>query len=157
MVIDPAWQGKVEFYELMYGTWLSYIFIVLMFEKAYSQPLQEWRYVLVNFIGAGAFWVNHYFQFSDAWVYLISIYTLAFLLVWYFLCVKPAGRSRRWQVGATFGAVLYTVAFIGFENVARYGVDTLRYSEFWFMAASYIGFVAIIIWRGTRQPAPNAA
>lgn len=156
MVIDPAWQGKVEFYELVYGTWLSYLFLCLLFEKALKQPLVEWRYVLVNFLGAGAFWVNHYFQNSDFWFILLNLYTAGFLVAWYFICVKPAARGIGWQITATLGAVLYTLAFIGFENIARYGVDNLGYSEFWFMAAAYVGFVAIILWRGTRPSAAGA-
>ena len=39
ITIDPAWQGQVEFYELVYGTWLSYIFLVLMFEKVLGEKL----------------------------------------------------------------------------------------------------------------------
>ncbi|MEE4184264.1 MAG: hypothetical protein V2J12_00710 [Gammaproteobacteria bacterium] len=150
MTIDPAWEGQVQFYELLYGTWLAYLFLVLLFEKAFRQPLDEWRYVLINFIGAGAFWVNHYFQRADFWLTLINLYTLAFIVVWYFVCVRPARRPRAWQVGATFAAILYTAAFIGFENIARYGVDTAGIAEFWFMLAAYIGFVGIIVWRGTR-------
>lgn len=153
MTIDPAWEGQVQFYELLYGTWLVYLFLVLFFEKALKQPLDEWRYVLINFIGAGAFWVNHYFQNSSFWLILINLYTVGFVVVWYFVCVRPAGRSRRWQVGATFGAILYTAAFIGFENVARFGVDKRGVNEFWFMLAAYFGFVGIIVWRGRRQRA----
>jgi len=152
MTIDPAWQGQVEFYELVYGTWLSYIFLALMFEKVLSEPLQEWRYVLLNFVGAGAFWVNHYFQFSDFWLILINVYTVFFLYVWYAAAVKPAsGRTTLWKFGAFFGGIAYTFAFIFFENIARYGVDTLGYSEFWFMLTSYIGFVGVILWRGQRR------
>jgi len=64
MVIDPEWQGKVAFYELVYGTWLSYAFLVLAWERVLRQPLAEWKYALITFLGASAFGVNHYFQFS---------------------------------------------------------------------------------------------
>lgn len=150
--IDPAWEGAVQFYELVYGIWLSYIFLILMWEKVLRVSLDEWRYVMANFLGAGAFWVNHYFQFSDFWVVLINVYTVGFLIAWYLICVKPAGKSLLWQTGAMVSSIVYTLAFIGFENIARYGVDTLGYSEFWFMLASYIGFIAIIFWRGKRSP-----
>ena len=150
MIINPAWEGTVQFYELVFGTWLAYIFLVLFWEKALRQPLEEWRYVLANFIGAGAFWVNHYFQQAEFWSPLLRIYTLYFLLVWYALCVRGHGRSVGWQIGAMVGAIVYTVAFISFENIARYGVDTLGYSEFWLMLVSYMGFIAIIFWRGKR-------
>lgn len=150
MIIDPAWEGSVQFYELVWGAWLTYIFLVLLWEKVLRQPLDEWRYVLVNFIGAGAFWINHYFQHAEYWSLALNIYTLYFLVAWYFLCVRGHGRNVSWQVGATAGAIAYTVAFIAFENVGRYCVDTLGYSEFWFMLASYPGFIAVIVWRGRR-------
>jgi len=54
--IDPAWAGKVEFYELVYGSWLTYIFTVFLFTKILRQPLEEWRYVMLTFLGAFAFW-----------------------------------------------------------------------------------------------------
>lgn len=33
-MIDAAWEGKVRFYELVFGTWLAYAFLVLMWERA---------------------------------------------------------------------------------------------------------------------------
>jgi hypothetical protein len=154
--IDPAWEGAVQFYELVFGTWLSYIFLVFLWEKIFRIRLEEWRYMLLNFIGLGAFWVNHYFQYADFWMILLNLYTLSFLVAWYLVGTKPARKSWLWQLATMLGAIAYTVAFIGFENIARYGVDTLGYSEFWFMLASYIGFVAIILWRGKYGSASPA-
>jgi hypothetical protein len=152
-MIDPAWEGKVQFYELVYGTWLSYIFLVFAFEKVLRQPLQEWRYVMLNFVGAGAFWVNHYFQgapFYKGWLGMLSLYTFMFLAVWFIVGVRGHGRRALWQIGAMLMAVVYTIAFILFENIARWGVDDLGYSEFWFMLTAYFGFVGIILWRGKK-------
>jgi hypothetical protein len=146
-MIEPAWAGKVQFYELVFGTWLSYIFLVVAWEKILRTPLQEWRYVLLSFLGAGAFWVNHYFQGSPFYMILLNAYTVMFLSIWYGVGVRGHGRSVTWQIGATLMAVIYTVAFIGFENIARIGVD-LGYQEFWFMLVSYFGFVGVIVWRG---------
>ena len=153
-MIDPAWEGKVQFYELIYGTWLSYIFLTLLFEKVLRQPLQEWRYVLLNFIGASAFWVNHYFQgapFYSGWTGLLSLYTYMYLGFWYWFGVRGHGRSVLWQVGAMLCAILYTIGFIGFEYIARIGVEDFGYSEFWFMLGAWFGFVFVIIWRGNRR------
>ena len=156
-MIDPAWEGAVQFYELIFGTWLTYIFLVLFWEKALKAPLDEWRYVLINFIGAGAFWVNHYFQYADFWLVLINLYTLWFLIAWYLLCVRPHKRSVGWQAGLTLGGgVLYTVVFIGFENVSRYGVDKLGLDEFLFMFVSYLGFCGTILWRGRANRVTNS-
>ena len=154
--IDPSWQGDVEFYELMYGTWLTYIFLVLYWEKVLRQPLPEWRYMLINLAGASAFLVNHYFQKSDFWggpVGMINLYTYAFLIFWFLFAVRGHGRSVLWQVGAMLSAVLYTIAFICFEYIARIGVETLGWSEFWFTLGAYLGFAFIILWRG-RRPSP---
>ncbi|MCP3999332.1 MAG: hypothetical protein GY727_00245 [Gammaproteobacteria bacterium] len=149
MMIDPAWEGTVQFYELIFGTWLSYIFLVVLWEKILKAPLDEWRYVLINFIGAGAFWVNHYFQNADFWMTLLNLYTLWFFIAWYLFAVRPHKRSKVWQVGVTLGGGLaYTIAFICFENIARYGVDQLEFPEFLFMFISYFGLTGVILWRG---------
>ena len=147
-MIDSAWEGSVQFFELVFGTWLAYIFLVFAWEKILRTPLQEWRYVLLNFVGAGAFWVNHYFQGAPFYMSLLNAYTLLFLAVWYIVAVRGHGRKALWQVGATLMAIVYTIAFIGFENIARLGVIELGYSEFWFMLAAYFGFVGVIVWRG---------
>jgi hypothetical protein len=58
--LESSWQGKVEFYELIFGTWLVYAFSVSLWERVLREPLAEWRYAMLTFLGAGAFWVNHY-------------------------------------------------------------------------------------------------
>lgn len=150
LVIDPAWAGKVQFYELLFGTWTVYIFLVLMWEKVLRAPLAEWRYLLLNFMGAGAFWVNHYFQKAPLWLVMLNAYTGIFLLVWWQVGIRGQARSAGWKAAAFFCAVVYTVAFIGFEQLARFGVDRYGVNEFWFMAASYFGFIGVILWRGRR-------
>jgi hypothetical protein len=147
-MIDPSWEGSVQFYELIFGTWLAYIFLVVLWEKILRAPLQEWHYVLLNFFGAGAFWVNHYFQGAPFYMSFLNIYTFIFLLIWYMVAVRGHGRTALWQIGATLTAIIYTVAFIGFENIARLGVNDFGYSEFWFMLIAYFGFISVIIWRG---------
>ncbi len=154
MSIDPNWEGAVKFYELLYGTWLTYIFLVLYWEKVLRQPLPEWRYMLLNLAGAAAFLVNHYFQnspFYSGSFGMLSLYTYAFLAAWYFLAVRGHGRSLLWQAGAMASAILYTLAFIGFEWLARLGVDRLGWSEFWFTFGAYLGFAFIILWRGRNH------
>ncbi len=152
-LVDPAWEGKVEFYELMYGTWLTYIFLVLLWEKVLRQPLPEYKYMLLNLGGAAAFLINHYFQSSPFYggsFGMLSLYTYAFLALWFFMAVRGNGRSILWQVLATASAILYTIAFICFEYLARIGVDNLGWSEFWFMLGAYLGFAGVILWRGRK-------
>lgn len=149
-MIDPAWQGKVEFYELVFGTWLSYAFLVILWERGLKAPLPEWKYVLITFLGASAFWINHYFQFAPFWLLLINGYTVVFVIAYYWIAVRGRGQSWLWRVGATSTAVLFTVAFIGFENIARFGV-AMGCHEFWFMFSALFGFLWLIFWRGPRQ------
>ena len=153
ITIDPAWEGKVQFYELLYGTWLTYIFLVFYWEKVLRQPLPEWRYMLLNLLGAAAFLINHYFQnapFYGGAAGLLSLYTYVFLAMWYWLGVHAQNRPVWWKIAATASAVVYTLAFIGFEYIARIGVEHLGYSEFWFMLMAYLGFAGIIVWRGRK-------
>jgi hypothetical protein len=146
--IDPAWAGKVAFYELLFGTWTVYIFLVLLWERALGVRLSEWRYVLLNFIGAGAFWINHYFQYAPFWMATISIYTLVFIVVWWQLGVRGQPKTTGWKATATAASLLYTVAFIAFEMTSRIGVQRFGLHEFVFMAVSYAGFIGVILWRG---------
>ena len=137
----------MQFYELVFGTWLAYIFLVLMWERVLKAPLPEWKYVLVTFLGAGAFWVNHYFQHAPFYQELLNSYTVAFLVAYYSVCVRPLRRSPGWTIAATLGAIVFTVAFILFENIARFGVNR-GINEFWFMLIAYFGFLFLILWRG---------
>lgn len=146
-MIDAAWQGKVQFYELVFGTWLIYIFLVLMWERVLRQRLPEWQYVLVTFLGASFFWINHYFQNAPFYSVLLNFYTLVFLIVYFTVCVRPHARSVAWKIGATLTAVAFTVAFIGFEMVSRYFVDSAGVNEFWFMLIAYFGYLFVIGWR----------
>ena len=148
-MIDPTWEGAVQFYELLFGSWLTYIFLIFYWEKILRQPLKEWRYLLLNLMGAAAFLINHYFQlapFYGGGLGLLSLYTYAFLALWFFIGVRGHGRSIAWQVAATASAVVYTIAFICFEYIARIGVDRFGIAEFWFMLGAYLGFAGIILW-----------
>ena len=71
-MIDSAWEGKVQFYELVFGTWLAYAFLVLMWERALKAKKPEWIYALITFLGASFFWVNHYFQHAPFYPWLLN-------------------------------------------------------------------------------------
>lgn len=144
--IDDAWQGTVQFWELIFGTWLVYVFLVLMWEKVLREPLEEWRYVLITFLGASFYWINHYFQNAPFYFWLLNGYTLVVWIAWYQIGVRGRG-SLLWSVLATLAFVLFTVAFIGFEQFARFGMKTWGIHEFWFMLISYFGFAFVIYWR----------
>ncbi len=147
MIIDPAWEGTVQFYELVFGTWLAYGFLVIMWIRVLRCPLPEWKYVLITFLGAGAFWINHYFQNAPFWPWLLYTYTVAFLINYYVIAVHGQPRSTFWKIGATASAVMFTVAYILFENISRFSVNGFGISEFWFMLIAFFGFIALILWR----------
>ncbi len=151
--IDDAWQGTVQFWELVFGTWLTYIFLVLLWEKVLRQPLAEWRYVLIVFLGASFYWINHYFQHAPFYLWLLNGYTLVVWIAWYSIAVRGRG-SLLWTVLATLCFIVFTLAFIGFEQAARFLMKNYGVHEFWFMFASYFGFTGLIWWRGTVARSP---
>lgn len=148
--LESSWQGKVEFYELIFGTWLVYAFLVSLWERVLREPLAEWRYAMLTFLGAGAFWVNHYWLRapSPVWLILINLYTVFFLTSWWWLTVRGRSRSLRWKLGAMASAIVFTVVFILFEQLARHGVEQWGMHEFCWMTISFFGFVWLIGWRG---------
>ena len=154
-MIDDAWQGSVQFWELLFGTWLVYGFLVVLWERALREPLEEWRYVLLTFLGASFYWINHYFQHAPFYVWLLNGYTLVVWVAWYVVAVRGRG-SLLWTILATLSFILFTVAFIGFEQAARFAMRRHGVHEFWFMLASYFGFLILIFWRsrvaGHRVP-----
>jgi hypothetical protein len=146
-VIDPAWEGNVQFYELIFGTWLTYGFLVVMWERVLRERLAEWQYVLITFLGASFFWVNHYFQNAPFYPWLLNGYSLVFLIAYFSVCVRGRERSVGWKIGATLSAVVFTIAFIMFEMLSRLLVDSAGLHEFWVMLIAYFGFLGLIGWR----------
>lgn len=153
MTIDPAWAGKVDFYELLYGTWLAYIFLVLMWEKVLKAPLGDANYCLLTLFGAGAFWINHYFQYAPGHFAALNGYTVVFLLAWWLIAVRGQSRSVGWKVAAVLSAIVYTVAFILFEQFSRWLVQVQGVNEFWTMLATFFGFLGVILWRRSANAA----
>lgn len=155
--LEDAWQGKVQFYELLFGTWTAYAFLVMFWQRVLKEPLAEWRYVLLTLFGAGAFWINHYFQQSPFWLPLINLYTVFFLIAWWTIGIRRCQRSSSWKFFAFFSAVIYTVVFIMFEQLARFGVEKWGMHEFCWMALSFFGFWWLIIWRSRSNETPKPA
>ncbi len=151
--VDPSWAGKVQFYELLFGTWLVYIFLVWMWRSVLRQPLAEWQYVMITFLGGSAFWINHYFQKAPFWIAMINVYTVLFFLAYWWIAIRGQPRSTAWKWGAFFSAIAFTVAYIGFEQIARFGVERLGMHEFCFMTLTFFGFIGVIWWRGARRQA----
>lgn len=156
--IEPGWAGKVQFYELLFGTWTVYAFLVWLWQSVLKEPLQEWRYAMITFLGASAFWINHYFLQSPFWLTMINVYTVGFVILYWWLAIRGRPtRSFGWKALALGSSVLFTVAFIGFEQLARLGVERWGMHEFCWMTLSFIGFVWLIAWRGRAVARARAA
>ena len=89
--IDDAWQGSVQFWELVFGTWLVYIFLVLMWERVLRERLPEWKYVMITFLGASFYWINHYFQHAPFYFWLLNAYTAVVWVAYYMIAVRGRG------------------------------------------------------------------
>jgi len=150
--IDPAWAGDVQFYELVFGAWPTFFVLVWMWERLLKTPLYTWRYVMITFLAAGAFWINHYFQRSPGWLWAINLYTVLFLVAYWWLGARGRGRSLGWQAAVLGTAVLLTFVFIGFEQLARILNERYAVHEFWIMLVSFFGWVGMIAWSGLRTP-----
>jgi len=157
--LEDAWQGKVQFYELIFGTWTVYVFLVWFWQSLLKEPLDEWRYVLISFFGAGAFWVNRYWLYAPkpTWLVLINLYAVFFFIAWWAIGMRGRKRSLAWKLGAFAGAAIYTVAFILFEQLARYGVERWGMHEFCWMTMSFFGFWWLILWRARSAVKPKPA
>ncbi|MDP6436689.1 MAG: hypothetical protein QF790_08060 [Gammaproteobacteria bacterium] len=143
---DPAWEGAIAFHELMFGTWLSYILLVILWEKVLRAPLQEWKYLLLTCLSASFFVINHYFFFAPFYLWVINGYTLIFACVWYGLGMRQEGRTLIWKCAGLMLVIVHSASYIGFELLARLAVEQ-GVHEVWIMVASYAGFAGIILWR----------
>lgn len=155
--LEDAWQGKVQFFELVFGTWTAYVFLVWFWQKLLKEPLDEWRYALLTFLGAGAFLVNHYFQKAPFWLLLINAYAVFFFVAWWMIAIRGRSRSFAWKTVALVGAAVFTVMFILLEQLARLGVERWGMHEFCWMTISFFGFWWLILWRSRSTVAPKPA
>ena len=157
--LETSWQGKVEFYELIFGTWTVYALLVLAWERVLREPLAEWRYAMITFLGAGAFWVNRYWLKapSPVWLILINLYTVFFLTSWWAIAVRGKPKSLLWKCAAMAGAIAFTITFILLEQLARRGVERWGMHEFCWMTISFFGFAWLIHWRGRATTSLNRA
>lgn len=162
--IDPSWKGVTAFYELIFGTWVAYALLVWMWEGWLKRPLREWRYAMIIFLSAGAFWVNHYFSGrpppgfdgpKSPWLILINLYTLFFFYLYWRLAVKRQDMPGLWKLKAMFSGLVLTVGFIAAEQLSRYGVANWGMHEFCWMTLAFIGFVWLIRWRGQAPVRPD--
>ena len=149
-MIDPTWEGKVQFYELAFGTWIAYLFLVFMWERIFKTHHDGWRYTLITLIGGSFYIINHYFQLAPFYSMLINSYTIVFSVVYYMLLVKPLDCSVIKKVFLFLSSVLFTVVYIAAESLARVLkegrlIPGLHIPEFLFLLISFIACIFIIL------------
>jgi len=148
------WAGRVQFFELVFGTWIFYLFTIFLFQVVLKTKLAEWRYQLLTFFSASFFMINHYYQGAPFYRTLLYTYTGVYVLVWFFVGISQM-KSKLWLkvILTLVTGTVATIAFITFEHIAQWGVEGrliagLHMNEYVFMLISYVAYIAIIIWRG---------
>lgn len=154
-MIDDAWRGDLQFWELMFGSWPAYIFLVVMWERVLRERLAEWKYVLITVAASGCYWIDFYFQRAPFYWWLINGYTVALWVGYYFVAVRGGG-SLIWTIVAALSAILFTAAFMILAETSRLLVTRVPVHEFWIVLASCLGWVAVILWRRPVRERPSA-
>jgi hypothetical protein len=147
MAPDLTWQGPIAFHELLFGCWLAYITLVLMWERLLKEKLPEWKYMLLVISGASFFVINHYYNFSPFYLWLINSYSLVYYLLWYWIGLRQPKRPSAWKVMGLLYALVFTVVFVGYEMLARYIVSN-GIHESWVLAVAFAGLIATAFFRG---------
>ena len=142
---DPAWAGPIAHHELLFGTWLAYIAVVLIWQYALRSPLAEWKYAMLVCIGASFFVINHYFNFAPFYLTLINSYTVVFLIAWWRLGMRQQ-RTILWKISALLMAVLFSIVYIAFEMLARQAIS-FGLHQMWITIGTFLGFAGVIFWR----------
>jgi len=146
MQLDPSWQGPIALHELLFGTWLSFIVLVVVWEKVLTEPLDEWKYALLTCFGASFFVINHYFNYAPFYLLVVNGYTLIFAGAWYGLGMRQQNRTLLWKCAALGAGAVYSVLYVGFELLARLLIEQGLH-EIWILVASFAGFAGVILWR----------
>ena len=149
-MIDPNWEGKVQFYELAFGTWIAYFFLVFMWERLFRAKHEEWRYALITLFGASFYIINHYFQLAPFYNLLINSYTIVFSAVYYIILVRPLEFSFIKKGFLLLSSVLFTIVYIAAESMARFLkegrlIPGIHIPEFLFLLISFIAGIFIIL------------
>ncbi len=153
---EEEWKGFRAFYELLFGTPIAYLFLLLVWKKLFRADHAGWKYALITLIGSSFFILNHYFFHAPFYSLLARSYAVIFLLFYYTLLIRPQAFSLLRQCVAVLSAVIFTGVYIGAEEVARALADGrmlngTKVPEFLFVLTAFLAFVIIILLQ--RKPA----
>jgi hypothetical protein len=149
-MIDKSWEGKVQFYELAFGTWIAYLFLVFIWKRLFKVDHDGWRYALVTLVGGSFYIINHYFLRAPFYSLLINTYTIIFFILYYYILVKPLEFPFIKKSAAFLSSVLFTIVYILAENLARFLaqgrlIPGVPVPESLFLVISFLACIAIIL------------
>ncbi len=155
-MIEKSWEGPRAFYELAFGSWIAYLFLLFLWKKILRAEHEGWKYALITLVGGSFYIINHYFFNAPFYFPLIGNYAVLFFIVYYCLLVKPLTCSLVKKTAAFLSAVIFTLVYIMAENVARFLaqgslIPGVHVPEFIFIVISYAAFVIIIIFYGRKK------
>lgn len=149
-MIDKSWEGFRQFYELAFGTWIAYLFLVFIWKKLFKVDHDGWKYSLITVVGGSFYIINHYFFHAPFYRPLIYSYTIIFLILYYYILVKPIKFPIIKKSAAFLSSALFTIVYIMAENLARFLaqgrlIPGVYVPEFLFLVIAYIACIVIIL------------
>ena len=147
---DKSWEGKVQFYELAFGTWIAYLFLVFMWERILGIKQEGWRYSLVTLLGGSFYLINHYFLRAPFYKLLINSYTALFFILYYIILVHHLELNFAKKTAGFLSQIPFTIVYILAENFARFGsegrlIPGVYIHEFFFLFAAFLACIWIIL------------
>jgi len=148
--MDKSWEGYRQFYELAFGSWIAYLFLLYIWKRLLKADHEGWKYALVTLVGGSFYIINHYFFVAPFYRPLIFSYAVVFMIFYYSVLVKPLDFPVMKKIAAFLSAVIFTIVYIMAENVARYLaqgrlITGVHVPEFIFLVISFLAFVLIIL------------
>jgi hypothetical protein len=149
-MIDKSWEGTVQFYELAFGTWIAYLFLLFIWKRVFKVDHAGWKYALITLVGGSFYIINHYFMYAPFYTPLINSYTILFLILYYYILVKPLTFSFIKKTAAFLSSVLFTILYMLAESMVRFLaqgrlIPGVHVPEFLFLVISYFACIGILL------------
>jgi len=154
-MIDKSWEGDIYFHELAFGTWIAYLFLLYIWKRLFKAANAGWKYALITLVAGSFYIINHYFMLAPFYFPLINIYTVAFLILYYAILVKPLTVPLIKKTAAFLSSVIFTLVYISAEYAARNMVEGrlipgVYVPEFLILVISFLAGVLIILAHSKR-------
>ena len=155
-MIAKGWEGDIQFHELAFGTWIAYLFLLFTWKRLFKADHDCWKYALITLVGGSFYIINHYFMHAPFYYPLINSYTIVFLILYYYILVKPLALPLIKKTAAFLSSVLFTIVYILAEYLAIYSgrgklIPGVHVPEFRFLVISYFAFIGIILYHRKQQ------